>query len=48
VWSRSGKQGSLGLLKAANVLGVFGPSSFGIRAGSVFPTLVEPVDVRYR
>ncbi len=39
------KHGSLGSLKVANVLGVFEPSSFGIRAGSVFLTLVKPVDV---
>ncbi len=45
MWSRSGEHGSPGSLKAANVLGVFGPSSFGIRTGSVFPTLVEPIDV---
>jgi hypothetical protein len=29
VWSGSGKHGSPGSLKATNVLGVFGPSSFG-------------------
>jgi hypothetical protein len=44
MWSRSGEHGRLGSLKAVSVLCVFGPSLLVSERGSVFPTLVEPVD----